>query len=560
MGLTSALYTGLSGLNANQARIDTIGNNIANVNTTAFKGSRTLFQTQFYEVMNSGTPPTDATGGTNPLQVGHGTVVANTTQNFNNGPIETTGIASDLAIEGNGFFVLRTGDNSQRFTRDGSFFLDADNHLVSQDGYYVQGYGVDDEFNINPAVVSDLTVPVGSETIARRTSEVILDGDLSSSGVVAGASSESRSQQLVDGGGNPATAATLLTDLRSFDTPAVTFLANGDSLSSTGVTKGDRELPTETFVVGTTGTTLGDYTAWLEQTLGIQNGPGLPGNPGVTVEAGEIVVRGNAGEQNNVEVQPGDILSSNAVANQPFQFTQTADSTGSGIYTAFTVYDSLGTPVQAQVTFALEEKTNQGATWRFYVESPDNEGVQRAIGNGTIEFDTEGNVRNTTGTQVTVSRDSTGAEPPLSFTLDLSGIHGLSTKQSNVIMFDQNGYPPGSLNGFSVDKTGTITGVFSNGLSRNLGQVAIATFPNSQGMVQQGENLYTAGPNAGNFALTTAGNLGAGYVRSGSLEMSNVDLGSEFIGLVTATTGFQAASRVITTSSDMLQQLLSIVR
>ena len=560
MGLTSALYTGLSGLNANQARIDTIGNNIANVNTTAFKGSRTLFQTQFYEVMNGGTPPSDGSGGTNPFQVGHGALVANTTQNHSAGPLETTGIASDLAIEGAGFFILRTGDNSQRFTRDGSFFLDAQNRLVSQDGYHVQGYGVDDEFNVNPSVVGDLTIPLGSDTIARQTTNVALDGDLSSAGTVATTSSESRSQQLVDGGGAPATAATQLTDLRSFDAAGVVLLNNGDTLTTTGATKGARELPDETFIVGTTGTTLGDYAAWLQETMGIQDVPGVPGNPGVTIENGEIVVRGNAGEQNNVEIQPGDILSSNAAANQPFLFQQTANSDGSGIYTAFTVYDTLGNPVQAQLTFALEAQSDQGTVWRFYAESPDNQGVQRAVGTGTVSFDTEGNMQNATGEQLVIARNNTGAEPPLSFSIDFSSLHGLSTKQSNVIMFSQNGYPPGTLNGFAVDKNGVITGVFSNGLSRSLGQVAVATFPNPQGMVAEGENLFSAGPNAGSFALTTAGNLGAGFVRSGALEMSNVDLGREFIGLVTASTGFQAASRVITVSSDMLNQLMLIVR
>ena len=107
MGLTSALYTGLSGLNANQLRIDTIGNNIANVNTTAYKSTRATFQSQFAHTLSFGTPPSDTSGGVNPMQIGLGAALGSIQRNFTPGSLETTGIASDLAIEGGGFFVLR---------------------------------------------------------------------------------------------------------------------------------------------------------------------------------------------------------------------------------------------------------------------------------------------------------------------------------------------------------------------------------------------------------------------------------------------------------------------
>ena len=146
MGLTSALYTGLSGLNSNQFRIDTIGDNIANVNTTAFKGSRAMFQTQFLQSLSLGAPPTAVQGGANPMQIGLGSVLGSVQRDCGAGSIETTGVPTDVAIEGDGFFIVRRSGQDLVYTRDGAFSLNAENRLVTADGMYVQGFGVDDGF------------------------------------------------------------------------------------------------------------------------------------------------------------------------------------------------------------------------------------------------------------------------------------------------------------------------------------------------------------------------------------------------------------------------------
>ena len=151
MGLTSAMLTGLTGLAANGTRVETIGNNIANVNTTAFKGSRTLFQTLFSQTLSQGTAPSTTSGGTNPVQVGHGVVVGATTRNTTNGALETTGLPADLAVDGGGYFVVRSAAGREYYTRDGSFSLNSDNQLITADGNYLMGYGVDSNFSIVPA-------------------------------------------------------------------------------------------------------------------------------------------------------------------------------------------------------------------------------------------------------------------------------------------------------------------------------------------------------------------------------------------------------------------------
>ena len=213
MGLSTAMYTGLSGMNANQTNINTIGHNIANVNTTAFKSSRTLFQTQLSQMLSAGNGPNDISGGVNPTQVGLGVTVGATTADFNPSTIENTGLTSDLAIDGSGFFILQRSDGTQVYTRDGSFSLDAENRLVTADGHAVRGYGVDANYSIQNGVLSDLTVPLGSLSMAQATQNVVMDGDLSAVGTIATQGSQDTSQQLVDGGGNLATASTALSDL-----------------------------------------------------------------------------------------------------------------------------------------------------------------------------------------------------------------------------------------------------------------------------------------------------------------------------------------------------------
>ena len=559
MGLTSAMYTGLTGLNVNQTRIETIGNNIANVNTNAYKSSRTLFQTQFAQTLSQGTPPSTTSGGTNPMQIGFGSVVGSTQRTTTPGALETTGLPGDLAVDGAGYFVVRNPSGREYYTRDGAFTLNSQNQLVNANGYRVRGFGVDEAFNVVPGTLQDLTVPLGAKSIARASQNVALDGDLSAAGAVASAGSESTSQALVGGGGE-AVAGTALTDLRSAAAPDAVLFAAGDTITVSGATKGNREVPAQQFIVGTTGNTLGDFATWMQSALGIQQAEDLAGEPGVTVEKGTLVVRGNAGEPLAIQIGNNDIQNDNTAAPLPFQFTQTAEAVGSGLSTSFTVYDSLGNAVPVNATFTLESTPDSGPVWRYFIDSAEADKPLKVLGTGTVSFDPEGNFASATGNKLTLDRSGTGAVTPQEFTLDFSTINGLSTKTSNVIMSEQDGYPPGSLTGFAVGDDGTINGVYSNGMSHSLGQVALATFANDTGLVADADNLYSAGPNSGAADITAPGTLGAGQVHAGALEMSNVDLSNEFIGLITSSTAFQAASRVISTSNEMLDQLLLAMR
>ncbi|QOJ14264.1 MAG: flagellar hook-basal body complex protein [Planctomycetia bacterium] len=560
MGLTSALYTGLTGINVNQQRIDTIGNNIANVNTTAFKHSRTLFQTQFANTLSSGTAPSTTSGGTNPIQYGLGALVGSTHRIHTAGSIETTGVPTDVAVQGDGFFVIRRPNGQQAFSRDGAFTVNSENRLVTKNGQYVQGFGVDTAGNVTPGTLTDLSIPLGTLSVARASRNVIMDGDLSAAALPATQSSVTGSQALVNAGGGQADANTALTDLRSASAPGVSLFAPGSTITVRGVNKGDRELPTRTFVVGTDGQSLGDFANWLQRSIGIQTTPGLPGSPGVTVENGSLVIRSNAGEPNGITIASSDILSDTAGAPLPFTFTQTAAAAGGGIFTSFSVYDSLGNAVPVNVTFTREAANAAGPVWRYYVEYPDGTNPLGAGSTGTVTFDTQGNFVSADGNQITINRAGSGADPALAFTMDFSSLHGLSTAGSDVIMAQQDGHPPGTLTTFGIGADGVITGIFTNGQTQRLGQLALANFANPTGLIADAENAFLMGPNSGNPQITAPGQFNAGTLLSGALELSNVDLSREFIGLITSSAGFQAASRVITVSKDMLDQLLLVIR
>jgi len=573
MGLTTAMYTGLTGLNSNQYRIDTIGNNVANVNTTAFKGSRANFQNQFSLMLSSGSGPGATTGGTNPSQIGLGSMLGSVQRNFLPGAIETTGLPTDMAIEGSGFFVVKTPEGEPAYSRDGSFKVSAEQMLVSTDGFQVQGYGVDSDFTIIPGVLQDLEIPLGTLSTARATRETELDGNLNADGDISTQGSILMSQVLQEGasGGPAATAATLLTDV--YDATSVTALFDdGDVITVRSAKKGSgggRQLPSESFTVSAT-STLGDFATFLNNSLGINGDAALSGTPGVKVgdtapDEGKIIVEGNLGEENAITIELSDILSTNANFNAPFQFTEEQEATGESVFTTFIVYDSLGSAVQMDLTMTLESKSNTGTTWRFYAESPDDTDASGVLGTtGTLTFDNDGMLTSATGNTVSVDRDNTGALNPLQVTLDFTNVTGLAAaytaQPSTLVMTTQDGYGAGTLSNFAVGNDGVIIGTFSNGLTRDLGQIALATFSNPEGLVADINNLFKIGANSGQPMITTPQTLGAGSVLAGALELSNIDLTREFIGLITATTGFSASGRVISTSNELLNELLMIAR
>ena len=185
MGLASALSTALTGLTAAETQIDVVGNNLANSQTVGFKASETVFATQFLQTLSLGSSPTGNTGGTNPRQTGLGTQVAEISPDFTQGTIELSSNPSNLAIQGDGFFVVEGAAGETLYTRNGLFDTNAQNELVTATGQRVLGFGVDDTFQLVETQLVPLSIPLGSEAVAQATQQVQLEGVLTPTGDVA---------------------------------------------------------------------------------------------------------------------------------------------------------------------------------------------------------------------------------------------------------------------------------------------------------------------------------------------------------------------------------------
>lgn len=185
MGLTSSLSTALTGLTAAETQIDVLGNNLANSQTVGFKASQVLFANQFLQTLSLGASPTTDSGGTNPRQTGLGVQIAGISPNFSQGTLQISASPSNLAIQGDGFFIVEGADQEKLYTRNGLFKLNSENSLVTANGDRLLGYGVDDQFNIQSTSLRHLTIPLGSESVAQATKNVVMEGTLTPQGEVA---------------------------------------------------------------------------------------------------------------------------------------------------------------------------------------------------------------------------------------------------------------------------------------------------------------------------------------------------------------------------------------
>lgn len=570
MALTTSLYTGLTGLDTSSRMLDVTGNNIANINTVGFKGSNISFESAIVQNLGSASAPTANSGGTNPTQVGMGAQVAAITRDFSDGSLHPTGVNTNMAVQGNGFFIVNQNGN-QRYTRAGNFSLDSNYNLVMPNGAKVMGYGVDKNGNVVSGVLQPINIPLGNMTLAKATTDVQFTGNLNASGTVATQGSITTSGPLYSNAAatTPATAATALTGL--YDASGNQLFSTGDVVTLSGITKGGAKLPDKTFQVGATnttasdgnGTTLQDFMTFLQDTTGIDTSVG----GGISVNSsGQLVVTSNTGTVNGIGLTGADVVdnASSASPTQPFTFTDTQNANGESARTTFVAYDSLGNQMNVNLNMVFQSKNTTGTTWRYYVQSADNSGLNRALGTGTVSFDSSGKLISTKNPTFSIDRTGTGAQSPqqitLEFNSDSGSLSALSDQQSQLATVSQDGAPIGSLDSFSVNNDGTIVGVFSNSLHQNLGQVALAKFSNPDGLVQSGQNLFSTSSNSGTAQVGTATQAGLGKIVGGAVEQSNVDLSAQFVNLISASTGFSANSRVITTNQKLMQDLLAAIQ
>ncbi len=553
MGISSALFNGISGLSTISEALNVIGDNLANVNTPGFKSSTALFETVFSQTLTGATVPSGNLLGTNPVQVGLGTTLASISRNFTQGSLNSTGNLADLAIQGNGFFILSDGVGLA-YTRDGSFALAIDGTLVDPaTGLRVQGWTAVNGVVTSTGSVGDIVIPLGT-SIVQETSNALFTGNFDGAGGVATTGTVTDSAGMIDTTtGLAATAVTSLVDLENALAVSLGLVA-GDTITLTG-RRGGADL-TASFVVGADVTTLGDLTTAIEGAFGIVNGS-------VAVDAdGSILITGDLGTGNEITTVVMNAADAAGVVRTEFDnvfnpggsvgFTEITAADGeSFIVSGLNVFDSLGNSVPLTITF-----TRTGPnTVAYLADSP----LGTSVGSGTITYDNNGQFLSVDNALITIDRSGAGAINPLDVTLDFSGTTFLSGSNT-LALASQDGFPIGALEEFFVGIDGTITGSFSNGLTQVVGQVALASFPNQGGLLAVGDNMFVTSGNSGEPLTGVAGSGGRGTMAQGFLEGSNTDMAKEFTNIIITQRGFQANARTISTADALLEEVISLAR
>ncbi len=557
--MANSLLTGVSGLRVHQQLLDVVGHNLANTNTTGFKSQRVRFADLLYQTISPATSSTATTGGTNPIQPGLGVRTQAIDTNLGQGGIETTGGNLDLAIQGNGFFVVSNGTTTS-FTRAGAFGVDQQNYLVdSGSGLRVQRFGtVGEGDGVNPGFqapdIKDIRIPFGAGIPGQATQSVTFTGNLSANTTGPLAQTLTSPQPLLAGGA-PATAATPLNGLDGNTVP----YAAGDQLTIQGTAR-DGTAVNATFPVAGAATTVGDLLTFL-------NGL-FPGSTAVLDAAGNLVVTDSAVGPSRLNLTLNDStapaqVGSTRWANYTPTLT-TAGKNGDTVSTAIQVYDTQGTGHNLSLVF---QKTANN-TWDLTAALTAGEGTLTDATVSGITFNQDGSFQQVTGTgagDINLVAEFTGLPTPQRIQLNLGApndFNGLTQfgGTTSAAATVQDGFAAGSLATVSVSQNGTISGVFTNGRTLALAQLAIATFANPGGLNRDGGNLFSVSAQSGDPLIAGANSGGRGTIQQGALESSNVDVAQEFTRLIIAQRGFQVNARTITVTDQVLQEMASIIR
>lgn len=408
--MIGSLFAGISGLNANATAMTVIGDNIANVNTTAFKGNRSSFANVLSQSL----------GGSLGNDIGRGVEFWGTSALWTQGSLENTGSATDLAINGKGFFIVNDSSGGSFYTRAGQFYLDENGDMVNPDNYVVQGYEIDASGNLGN--LGDISIP-------------------------------------------------------------------GERVSP--------PQPTQNFTFD------------------------------INLDAGA--------------------------------------ATGATYSTSQSIYDSLGNAIPLTLTFTKTDPAVTPRTWTVAGTVPAPNGPVAFTGGTDFTFDTSGNLIVPAG-DLTVGITMGNGASNMSVTWDLvdaagplGDITGYAAA-SNTTFQTQDGYASGVLRGIAVDEEGVVTAAYSNGQLIPVYQVAMADFPSYEGLSKMGKNLYAESLNSGQPLPGVAGYGRLGSITPMAIEMSNIDLAQEFVKMITTQRAFQANSRVITTSDEILSELINIKR
>jgi flagellar hook protein FlgE len=671
--MSFALSAGVTGLQAHQKMLDIAGNNLANVSSTAFKATRITFSELLSETIKKASQPTSTIGGTNPQQMGSGVGVSGISPNMAQGNLVNTGNPLDLAVEGQGYFVVSDGSQDV-YTRAGAFAVDADSNLVDPaSGYLVQrigSVGVTEGFQT--AGNSNIHVPYDVAMAANATSEIKLVGNLSADATFPTTQTNIIKSNVAytTNTGTTATTTTKLADLDQFT--GTTGLSAGvitfSGYEPDGTTLALASPSVDLTMAITSTTTLGDVLTYLntnETTAGINevqtisgtatsgtftlsHGTETTGTMGFSATAVQIETAlealtgiddvtvaggplGTAGVTvtfdgaavdetdhalltvNNVDLLGGTVSAAETTKGRAVQGVLGSGATATLVHGKITITDTaagysksdlamsysgdgtLTMPAYFEIaTVGGEEvksinitvfdtqggkhvlsgafvRTDTANTWDMVLTSITGNIYAVDMGARRIEdigfAASDGSFSGLTGTDtaaftVTFGHDTINPQVMTVNTGTTGQLDGLTqfAGNSTAVAREQDGYEAGSLSTVSADSGGTLIGVFSNGIKKNIATLMVALFQNPAALESQGGGYFNFSANSGGAIATQALSGGAGAIHGGALEKSNADVATEFVNMIQAQNGFQANARTIKVANEILRELTSLVR
>ncbi|HAL03092.1 MAG TPA: flagellar hook protein [Lachnospiraceae bacterium] len=591
-----SLYSGVSGLKTHQVKMDVIGNNIANVNTVAYKSQSITFSELMYQTTQAASGPNEATGtaGRNAKQIGLGsTSGAISTAITQQGSTQTTGNAFDLRITGNAFFVVSNGSGNY-FTRDGSFYVDAVGNLaMSSTGYNVMGWlPQTDPQTGQVSIVQDSVKKLQILSAENMTSEPQATTKATITGIldkndsnVVGTNGKAVNMSFYDNLGYSYTAKYTI---HGTDEEGIYVMKLNDVIDSNNdsiLDKFDATIFTGTDSSGAEANAVKNAQYTIADAYEITDKLKVKYNG--TEHTVVIDANGNVDMSNDANKAAATTFAAAYGYDDPEEFFNLTVDMGNNTYEKIGKVLSAATDKYGSYTYTFPtgsdpatetRKVFSGATDRTADGNVLNvDGYKTAAGSaikisydqGTGKFTGINGSTATTAFNLSLKPQvETSANPFEDIEIDMSASLNFNNEETSTISAksgDDKGFGTGcalgKMTGVSIQNNGMIYGAYDNGQTKLLGQIAVASFSNASGLEKEGDNLYKATMNSGEFDgigidVTSEG----GYLSTGVLEMSNVDLSSEFTEMITTQRGFQANSRIITVSDTLLEELVNLKR
>lgn len=567
-----SLYSGVAGLKTHQTRMDVIGNNIANVNTTAYKSSSMTFSELMSQTTQkaSGANATTGVGGTNAKQIGLGVKAgAINTAITTQGSAQSTGNPFDIMITGDNFFVVSNGSENF-FTRDGSFYVDgAGNLAMTSTGYNVMGWGVDETTgNIKQDTVTALRIMSAANMTypPEATTQANISGILDENDKdVTSANGKTVNLNFFDARGYSYTAKFTFkqsgepnTNVYSMELTKL-LDSTGAEIDISALDFGNRtQQKMETKVTLNT-----DAYKWDGKVLKTKDGTTEVANlADIFNQDGSLITPQDDAAAQKQQKALDAIAKAYGYEGSTDEFLNLYITSTENKDKQLTIQDLLGNMMAGEKTDVLPADGSA-----ITMEGRYFEGTTVVFNKDTAKLESVGG--STTNLGINAAFSQLGGNFS-DITIDLSECTNYDNKGTSTIGATSGdldgpgtgcGRRLGDMIGVSIQKDGMIYASYDNGMTKLLGQIATAAFANASGLEKEGDNLYSATLNSGEFdGIGVDITAGGGYMSTGQLEMSNVDLSSEFTEMITTQRGFQANSRIITVSDTLLEELTNLKR